>query len=85
MVTFNTNETSEVADSLAINHGRHNFKFGGQWRNSPVVNAASNLPRGQLTFTVEAFDTHEKIGEGTHERVVVDPARLIARAEAKRP
>jgi hypothetical protein len=50
-VTFNTNETSEVADSLAINHGRHNFKFGGQWRNSPVVNAASNLPRGQLTFT----------------------------------
>ena len=50
-VTFNTNETSEVADSLAINRGRHNFKFGGQWRNSPVVNAASNLPRGQLTFT----------------------------------
>jgi hypothetical protein len=50
-VTFNTNETSEVADSLAINHGRHNFKFGGQWRNSPVVNSASNLPRGQLTFT----------------------------------
>jgi Carboxypeptidase regulatory-like domain/TonB dependent receptor-like, beta-barrel len=50
-VTFNTNETSEVADSVAINHGRHNFKFGGQWRNSPVVNSASNLPRGQLTFT----------------------------------
>ena len=31
-VTFNTNETSEVADSLSINRGRHNFKFGGQWR-----------------------------------------------------
>ncbi|HUQ95960.1 MAG TPA: TonB-dependent receptor [Bryobacteraceae bacterium] len=50
-VTFNTNETAEVADSLAINRGRHNFKFGGQWRHSPVVNSASNLPRGQITFT----------------------------------
>lgn len=50
-VTFNTNETSEVADSVSINRGRHNFKFGGQWRNSPVVNEASNLPRGQLTFS----------------------------------
>jgi len=39
----------------------------------------------KLTFTVEAFDSYEKIGEGTHERMVVDPSRLIARAEAKRP
>lgn len=38
----------------------------------------------RLVFHVEAFDSHEKIGEGTHERMVVDPARLIARAEAKR-
>ncbi len=50
-VTFNVNETSEVADSISINRGKHNFKFGGQWRNSPVVNEASNLPRGQITFT----------------------------------
>ena len=38
----------------------------------------------RLVFHVEAFDTHEKIGEGTHERMVVDPARLLARAHAKR-
>ncbi|MGI9144956.1 MAG: thioesterase family protein [Chloroflexota bacterium] len=38
----------------------------------------------RLVFHVEAFDTHEKIGEGTHERMVVDPARLLARAIAKR-
>jgi hypothetical protein len=50
-VTFNTNETSEVADSVSISRGRHNFKFGGQWRNSPVVNEASNQPRGQITFS----------------------------------
>jgi len=39
----------------------------------------------KLTFHVEAFDPQDKIGEGTHERAVVDPARLLARAEAKRP
>ncbi|HLZ26469.1 MAG TPA: thioesterase family protein [Chloroflexota bacterium] len=38
----------------------------------------------RLIFHVEAFDSHEKIGEGTHERMVVDPARLLARAQAKR-
>ena len=38
----------------------------------------------KLTFHVEAFDPHEKIGEGIHERAVVDPARLLARADAKR-
>jgi fluoroacetyl-CoA thioesterase len=39
----------------------------------------------QLKFRVEAFDTAEKIGEGTHERVVVDLDRLIQKADAKRP
>jgi fluoroacetyl-CoA thioesterase len=38
----------------------------------------------RLVFHVEAFDPVEKVGEGTHERMVVDPARLIARAQAKR-
>ncbi len=52
-VTFNTNETLEVADSFSINRGRHNFKFGGQWRSSPVVNEASNQPRGQITFSAD--------------------------------
>jgi hypothetical protein len=50
-VMFNTNETSEVAESVSINRGKHNFKFGGQWRHSPVVNEASNQPRGQITFS----------------------------------
>ena len=50
-VTFNVNETYEIADTLSINRGRHNFRFGGQWRAGPVDNEASNLPRGQLTFT----------------------------------
>ena len=37
----------------------------------------------RLKFKVEAFDPSEKIGEGTHERFIVDLSRLIARAQAK--
>ena len=50
-VTFNVNETYSAADSLSINRGRHNFKFGGEWRSGPVNNEAANLPRGQISFT----------------------------------
>jgi fluoroacetyl-CoA thioesterase len=39
----------------------------------------------RLTFNVEAFDAVDKIGEGTHDRVVVDASRLLARAGAKAP
>ena len=39
----------------------------------------------RLTFNVEAFDAVEKIGEGTHERAVVDGNRLLTRANAKSP
>lgn len=37
----------------------------------------------RLTFQVEAFDPTEKIGSGTHERMVVDVQRLLDRARAK--
>ena len=37
----------------------------------------------RLTFRVEALDAVEKIGEGTHERAVVDGARLLGRASIK--
>jgi predicted thioesterase len=38
----------------------------------------------RLKFRVEAFDQQERIGEGSHERALVDPQRLVARANAKR-
>jgi predicted thioesterase len=38
----------------------------------------------RLVFRVEAFDHEERIGEGRHERALVDPQRLLARANAKR-
>jgi predicted thioesterase len=37
----------------------------------------------RLVFRVTATDPSEIIGEGTHERAIVDPARLLARAAAK--
>jgi fluoroacetyl-CoA thioesterase len=38
----------------------------------------------RVVFEVEAFDETEKIGEGTHERFVVDEARFASRVNAKR-
>ncbi len=37
----------------------------------------------RVVFAVEASDSDEKIGEGTHERALVDGQRLLARAAAK--
>jgi len=37
----------------------------------------------RLVFTVEAFDDREKVGEGTHERVVVNQNRFLARVQQK--
>lgn len=37
----------------------------------------------KLTFAVEAYDALEKIGEGTHERFVIDLARFEERLKKK--
>jgi fluoroacetyl-CoA thioesterase len=37
----------------------------------------------RLIFHVEAFDEEEKVGEGTHQRVIVDLARFRDRVRAK--
>jgi fluoroacetyl-CoA thioesterase len=39
----------------------------------------------RLTFRLEARDPVDTIGDGTHERVIVDASRLLARAAAKAP
>ena len=39
----------------------------------------------RLTFRVWADDDKERIGEGTHERIVIDVARFDARAQQKAP
>ena len=37
----------------------------------------------RVNFRVEAFDRHQKIGEGTHERFVVTVARFAEKMKAK--
>jgi len=37
----------------------------------------------RLRFHIQAWDAAEKIGEGTHERVIVDLVRFMAAAESK--
>ena len=37
----------------------------------------------KVHFKVEAFDTKEKIGEGTHERTVINVHRFTAKMKAK--
>jgi predicted thioesterase len=38
----------------------------------------------KVTFTVQAWDEQELIGEGTHTRVVIDLARFLQRVEGKK-
>lgn len=38
----------------------------------------------KLTFAVEAFDDREKVGEGRHERYIIDNAKFMARVAAKK-
>ncbi|HEY76272.1 MAG TPA: thioesterase family protein [Thermoflexia bacterium] len=37
----------------------------------------------RLTFHIEAWDEIEKVGEATHERVIVDQERFLRRVEEK--
>lgn len=38
----------------------------------------------RLTFKVEAYDSREKIGEGIHERYIVNLPKFLAKTEEKR-
>ena len=43
----------------------------------------TEVDRRRLTFAVEAYDEKEKIGEGTHQRFIIDVARYAERLKAK--
>lgn len=42
------------------------------------------LENSQVTFALDAWDQAEKIGAGSHRRVVIDEERFLRRVEAKR-
>ncbi len=42
-----------------------------------------SLDGNRVYFSIEAWDDQEKIGEGQHERVVIEEARFLRRVEKK--
>lgn len=44
----------------------------------------TSVEERRVNFKVEAFDEREKIGEGTHQRAIVNVARFAARVQAKK-
>jgi fluoroacetyl-CoA thioesterase len=72
--------SSTVGTSLSIRH----------MAATPVgmrVRAVAELVEIQdrkLTFKIEAFDEAEKIGEGMHERYIIDVDRFTSKVQAKR-
>ena len=50
------------------------------WCESELV----EVDRRRLVFSVHAYDECGPIGEGTHERFVIDTARFMQKIEAKR-
>jgi fluoroacetyl-CoA thioesterase len=42
-----------------------------------------SIEGGKVYFAIEAWDNLEKVGQGTHERVIIDEARFWRRVEKK--
>lgn len=45
----------------------------------------TGIDRRAITFSVKAYDEADLIGEGLHERFIIDPAKFQAKADAKQP
>lgn len=43
----------------------------------------TSVAESRVSFKVEAFDEQQKIGEGTHQRAIINVARFAARVQAK--
>ncbi len=48
-----------------------------------VKSEVLSLDENRVYFAIEAWDDLEKIGEGNHERVVIEEARFLRRVEKK--
>jgi fluoroacetyl-CoA thioesterase len=48
-----------------------------------VLTEVQEVEGARVTFQVQAWDEHEKIGEGQHQRMVIDEERFLRRVNAK--
>ncbi len=71
--------TSSVGTHLDVRHLAPTPQ-GGQVRIRAEVLSIDGL---KVTFALEAWDAVEKVGEGRHERAVIDEARFLRRVEKK--
>ena len=44
----------------------------------------TDIDRRRLVFTVKVFDEKGQVGEGTHERFIINNEKFLAKAEAKK-
>ena len=44
----------------------------------------TEIDRRRLVFTVKVFDEKGQVGEGTHERFIINNEKFLAKAEAKK-
>ena len=52
--------------------------------NVRIMSEVLKVDELRVLFSVNAWDDIEKVGEGEHQRVVIDEARFLRRVEAKR-
>jgi hypothetical protein len=50
----NDNNTMQLADNLSIVHGKHTFRFGGEFRRDNYNQVGNQFARGQFTFQPNA-------------------------------
>lgn len=73
-------EESSVGTALEIRHLAATPLGLKVWAVAEVI----EIDRRRLVFKVEAYDDKEKIGEGRHERFIIDSAKFLEKVNAKR-
>lgn len=71
---------STVGTSVNIRHLASTFVGCKVTCESELV----EIDRRRLVFNVKVYDEKELLGEGTHERFIIDNAKFLARLDAKK-
>lgn len=70
---------SSVGTSISTSHLAASPLGIKVWATAEIV----EVDRRRVVFSVKAFDEKELIGEGTHERFIIQKDKFIAKAESK--
>lgn len=70
---------SSVGTHIDISHCAATPMGMQVWAETEVI----GIDRRRITFSVKAYDERGLIGEGTHERFVIDIEKFLSKAESK--